>query len=262
MKTSLITSAAVAAFPSHVFADSQDGEDLTMNDLHVHLTGSFTIQNAMEVSRQRKIKFGIVEHPAPEGKIRDDKALLNYIRELRDYPVFIGVQPIYLNWSKAFSNEVLKKLDYVLMDPQTIPQEDGTYLRIWQLDAYVDDEEAFMERYMNHCLNILNHEPISIFGWPLSLPSCIGRDYYKVWTPERNQALISAAKARNIAIEINDMARVPDEDFIRSAKAQGLKFSFGTDSRTPAGAGRLTYGKLIVKSCGLTLEDLFVPGMN
>jgi histidinol phosphatase-like PHP family hydrolase len=259
VKSAILTSASLFVIPSISSCDTKEIDFDIFMDLHVHLSNMLTIEQAVEISRQKEIKFGIVEHPGPEGFLKGDKELKEYIDKLRKYPVFIGIQPIYRNWSKAFSPDLLKKIDYVLMDPQTIPQDDGGYLRIWQLDAYVENKESFMERYMEHSLGILNHEPINIFGWPLSLPSCIGRDYYEVWTRERKQAIIDAAKARNIAFEINDMARVPDEDFIRMAKDQGLKFSFGTDSRNKY-AGRLTYGMEMAKKCSLTKDHLYYPG--
>jgi histidinol phosphatase-like PHP family hydrolase len=144
------------------------------------------------------------------------------------------------------------------MDPQSIPLENGEYLRIWELQTYVEDTEEFMTRYMAHCLHVLEREPIQIFGWPLFLPVCIARDYYALWTQQRMQTLISAARARNVAIEINDMAHTPDERFIRMAKEQGLKFTFGSDSRN-ANAGRLVYCRSVARKCGLTRADFYTP---
>jgi hypothetical protein len=42
------------------------------------------------------------------------------------------------------------------------------------------------------------------------------------------------------------------------AKAQGLKFTFGSDSRNQI-AGRLAYCKAIAKKCKLTREDFYIP---
>ena len=232
--------------------------DFSLIDLHVHTTDQFTIDMAMEIAEKRKVKFGIVEHPAVWA-IRDDADLKKYIEKLRKYPVFIGLQPMIPNWASGFSPELLKQLDYVLMDPQTIPLGNGEYQRIYLLDTYVEDTEAFMERYMAHCLNILHTEPINIFGWPLFLPVCIARDYYTLWTEKRMVQIISAAKARNIAIEINDMAHTPHEKFILMAKEQGLKFTFGSDSRN-SNAGRLEYCKAVAKKCKLKKDDFYIPG--
>jgi histidinol phosphatase-like PHP family hydrolase len=90
--------------------------------------------------------------------------------------------------------------------------------RIWEFNTFIGDTEDFMK------------EPINIFGWPLFLPVCIAGDYYTSRTEERMQQIISAAKKRNIAIEINDRAHTPHEEFILKAKAEGLKFTFGSDS--------------------------------
>ena len=49
-------------------------------------------------------------------------------------------------------------------------------------------------------IDILKNEPIDIFGWPLFLPVCMARDYYKIWTKERMQTIIDLAQAKNIAI--------------------------------------------------------------
>jgi histidinol phosphatase-like PHP family hydrolase len=161
-------------------------------------------------------------------------------------------------WDESFSAEALAALDYVLMDPQSIPLPNGGFQGIWELQTYVEDTEEFMARYMAHCLHVLEREPIQIFGWPLFLPVCIARDYYSLWTQERMQAIVSAAKARSIAIEINDMSHTPDERFIRMAREQGLKFTFGSDARN-ADAGRLSYCKSVARKCGLTTADFYVP---
>lgn len=101
-------------------------------------------------------------------------------------------------------------------------------------------------------------EPIDIFGWPLFLPVCIARDYYSLWTKDRMEKIINATKAKNIAIEINDMSHTPHKEFIYMAKDAGLKFTFGSDARNH-NAGRLTYCKRIAKECKLTEEDFYFP---
>lgn len=73
--------------------------------------------------------------------------------------------------------------------------------------------------------------------------------------------LIDAACAKNVAIEINDTAHVPHEEFVDMAKRAGLKFAFGSDSRNHT-LGRLDYCKRIARNCRLTEKDFFVPGRN
>lgn len=236
----------------------QNGSSFRITDMHVHTTNTFTMEVIMDIARKQDMQFGVVEHPA-SWAIKDDTDLKKYIDNLRKYPVYIGLQPTGPGWSKNFSPELLQQLDYVLMDPQNVPMDNGETLHIWQFDTYVADTEKFMDRYMEYSLNVLNNEPIHIFGWPLFLPVCIARDYYTLWTEKRMQQLIDAAKMKNIAFEINDMAHTPHDKFIMMAKEQGLKFTFGSDARTTTIAGKMDYCKAIAKKCGLKEEDFWSP---
>jgi hypothetical protein len=256
LKTAGLAAGFMAARPLLDFAVSAENFDFPLRDLHVHLTDRFSIQQAMEIAQERNVQFGILEHPG--GAIKNDGDLRNYIAGLRKFPVLIGLQPVNIGWSKSFSPALLAQIDYVLMDPQTIPLGSGEFMHIWEFNTYVEDTNEFMERYMAYSLEILNKEPINIFGWPLFLPVCIARDYYTLWTQDRMQRLISAAKLRNVAFEINDMSHTPHEEFIRMAKEQGLKFTFGSDSRNN-NAGRLVYCKRIARKCSLKEDDFYMP---
>jgi len=257
LKTAGFAAGFLVARPFLNFASPPEKFEFPLWDLHVHLTDRFSINRAMELAQDRDVHFGILEHPGP-GPIKNDADLRRHIAELRKYPVLIGLQPMHLDWSKSFSADLLAEVDYVLMDPQTIPLGNGEFMHIWEFSTYVEDTSEFMERYMTHSLEILTREPINIFGWPLFLLVCIARDYYTLWTHDRMQRLISAAKARNIAFEINDMSHTPHEEFIRMAKEQGLKFTFGSDSRNN-NAGRLVYCKSIARKCGLKADDFYFP---
>lgn len=259
IKNTAITSAALLTFPTSGYSKTDDENSFPIIDLHVHLTKDFTIEKVLEIAEKSHVKFGIVDHPV-SWAIKDDNDLEKHIQNLRKYPVYIGLQPTYLGWSKNYSAELISQLDYILMDPQMVPMGNGDTWRIWEFDTYIDDTEDFMKRYMDYALEVLNTEPISIFAWPLFLPVCIARDYYKLWTDDRMQQIITAAKKRNIAIEINDMAHTPHEEFILKAKAQGIKFTFGSDSRNN-NVGRLAYCKRIAQKCNLKEADFYVPKM-
>ncbi|HTM17872.1 MAG TPA: hypothetical protein VL135_13245 [Terracidiphilus sp.] len=259
LKSAAIAGAVMAAQPhSRAFAYAT-GDEFPLTDLHVHLTPSFTIDHVMEIAKKTGVQFGIMVNPGAE--VHDDASLRHFVESLKPYPVYCGLQPMSPGWSRSFSPETIKLVDYVEMDPQTIRSGNGygETLRIWNFDTYVDDPEKFMETYMAHNLEVIhNPEPLNIFGWPLFLPVCIARDYYSLWTEKRMQAIIDALKKRDVAVEINDMAHTPHEKFIHMAKEAGLKFTFGSDSRNQI-AGRLDYCKYIAKKCNLKREDFFVP---
>ncbi len=250
---------AGVALPSFGSLAGPVGDEFPLMDLHCHLTGGFTIEQVMEIAKRTGVQFGIMVNPG--GPVSDDAGLKRFVDALRPYPVYCGLQPMSPGWTKLFSPEAIGLVDYVMMDPQTIPNGNGygETLRIWNFDTYVDDPQKFMETYTAHCLEVIeNNEPLNIFGWPLFLPVCIAGDYYTLWTEERMGKILAALKKRGLAVEINDIAHTPHEKFILMAKEQGLKFTFGSDTRDQK-AGRLDYCKTVARKCGLKREDFFVP---
>ncbi|MDP4209686.1 MAG: hypothetical protein Q8928_12810 [Bacteroidota bacterium] len=260
LKSTAITAGMLSFYPSLEQLKASDAKDFPLLDLHVHTTNNFSVERVLQLGKERGVRFGIVDHPAPWA-LKDDNDLRKYIEHLKNYPVYIGLQPTYPGWTKNYSSELLSQVDYILMDPQMVPQGNGNTWQIWEYDTYIEDTDDFMKRYMDYSLQILNNEPINIFAWPLFLPVCIAKDYNKLWTEERMQALINAAKKRNIAFEINDMSHTPHEEFILKAKAEGIKFAFGSDSRNE-NVGRLSYCKRIAQKCNLTKDDFYVPTMH
>ncbi len=259
LKSAAIAGTLLTAWPVRRSLAAAADDGFPLMDLHVHLTGTFTIEQVMEIAKKTGVQFGIMVNPG--GSVNDDAGLKRFIDSLKPYPVYCGLQPMSPGWSKSFSPQTIKLLDYVLMDAQTIPNGNGygETLRIWNFDTYVDDPVKFMETYMNHNLEVIdNSEPLNIFGWPLFLPVCIARDYYTLWTEERMEKIITALKRKDLAVEINDIAHTPHEKFIGMAKEQGLKFTFGSDSRDQK-AGRLDFCKYVAKKCNLKRDDFFIP---
>jgi len=254
-----IATSLLAVSPLSCSIGKADEYEFPLMDLHVHLTDNFTIDHLLDISKKTNVQFGIVVNPG--YGVNDDSSLKKFIDSLLPYPVYIGLQPMSPGWSRNFSPEILSNLDYVLMDAQTIPSGNGynENLYIWNFDTYIDDPEQFMITYMSHILEIINNnEPLTTLGWPLFLPVCIARDYYTLWTEERMQQIIAALKKKNINIEINDLCHTPHEKFINMAREQGLKFTFGSDTRDNK-AGRLDYCKYIAKKCNLKREDFYIP---
>lgn len=235
-------------------------EDFPLVDLHVHRSDKQSIEDIVATSKRTGIQFGVMENIAPWG-IQNDEDLKTYLDAVKPHPVYVGLQPMSLGWSKNLSPELVAQADYILMDPEVVPNGNsyGETIYVWEYASYIDDPELFMERNMEHYMNILTgSEPINIFACPLFLPASIEREYHRLWTKKRMQQIIDAARARNIAIEINDLVRVPHEEFILMAKRAGLKFTFGSDTRDQK-TGRLDYCKYIASKCGLTQNDFYTP---
>lgn len=234
--------------------------DFPMIDLHVHCSDNQSIEDIVDKSKATDIQFGVVQNIAPWG-IQSNEELKAYIDAIRPHPVYLGLQPMSPGWSKNLSPELIAQADYILMDPQIVPNANGygETIMIWEYASYIDDPEGFMKRNMEHYMTILTgDEPLNIFACPLFLPASIEREYHRLWTKKRMQQIIDAARARNVAIEINDLVRVPHEEFILMAKRAGLKFTFGSDTRDQK-TGRLDYCKYIAAKCRLSKKDFYIP---
>ena len=143
LQTSAIAGAALAGAPfvsralAVPVAESPTPPKLSFPvvDYHVHLSNTLSIDQALQLGKDRGVQIGIVEHPGTGFPLNSDADLTKYIDGLRKYPVRIGVQPVYAGWSKSFSKPVLDQLDYILMDALTLPKADGGWLAIWQIDT-------------------------------------------------------------------------------------------------------------------------------
>jgi histidinol phosphatase-like PHP family hydrolase len=152
------------------------------------------------------------------------------------------------------------KFDYVFTDAMTFTDDSGKRTRLWIKEdvGEIKDPERFMEMYVNRIVGVLDHEPIDIHANPTFLPDALAADYDRLWTPERMQRVIEAAKRNDVAIEINNRYRIPSAAFIKAAKRGGLKFSFGTNNGDK-NLGRIEYAVQMVKECGLAWQDIFLP---
>jgi TAT (twin-arginine translocation) pathway-exported protein len=248
----------VAATPAAAATKLPARPTFPVADYHVHLSLTLSIEQALQLGKERQVQIGILEHPGPGYPINTDADLRHYIDGLRKHPVRIGLQPVYPGWSRSFSKSLLDELDYTLMDAITLPNPDGSSWALWQIDTHVDDEDAFMTRYMQFIEQVLTTEPIDIFGWPTFLPVPIARQYSQLWTRPLVDRIIELAKAKKIAIEINEVAHIPDETFIMRAKRAGLKFTFGSDSRNQ-NAAHFYYCYQMAQKCDLQEEDMWTP---
>lgn len=245
---------------SPVVNPNSPADDVPLMDLHVHRSDDLSITDIIAMSKKMNMPVGVIENVAPWG-ITNDTQLRAYIEELKPYPVFIGLQPMSPGWSENLSPDLVMQADYVAMDPQIVEKGNryGETIFLWEYNAYIDDPDYFMEQNMKHYLHILTSgERLDVFACPLFLPCCIEREYHRLWTRERMSQIIDAAKAKGVAIEINDTAHVPHEDFILMAKRAGLKFTFGSDTRNHY-FGRLDYCRRIARICQLTEADFYLP---
>jgi len=227
-------------------------------DLHVHVEEGLSLERALQLARERGVRFGVVEHGGHGQPIADDEALTHYVESLQAHPVFKGIQAEGLDWMECFTEQGIAKLDFVLSDALTLPEKDGRRVRIWQPQVTVDDKQDWMERYVDFNVQVISSEPIDILGNPTFLPDRIVGEYDVLWTPRRMRRVIEAALKHSVAIEINARYRIPSVTFIRMAKEAGVRFSFGSNEHGEK-VGILDHCLAMTTECALTPQDIFVP---
>jgi len=235
-------------------------------DFHVHLDNS-TIDKVLELSRERHLKFGIVEHAGTKENqyptlLSNDAELHRYLAKLEGKPVFKGVQAEWTDWMSCFSPAALAQLDYVLTDAMTFPGKDGRRVKLWSGDAaqQVDmtDKQAFMDRFVDWHVEVMAREPFDILANTTWLPAGMLEEWDLYWTPPRMKKVIDAALKYGIALEISSSYKLPKLPFLKLAKAAGAKFSFGSNGRYP-NMGKLDYSFDMARQLDLKPTDLFTP---
>ena len=235
-------------------------------DFHVHLDNS-TIEKVLELSRERGVKFGIVEHAGTKENVypvvlSHDAELKRHLAMLDGKPVFKGIQTEWTDWMGCFSREALAQLDYVLTDAMTLPGKDGRRVKLWEPDAAarvdMSDRQAFMDHYVDWYVEIMAKQPIDILANVSWLPPGMGEQWETFWTPVRMQKVIEAALKHRVALEISSRYKLPRLPFLKRAKADGVKFAFGSNGRYPE-MGKLDYCLLMAAQLELKPADMFLP---
>jgi histidinol phosphatase-like PHP family hydrolase len=242
--------------------------DLPRLDLHAHPDNS-TIDAIVALAGERGVRLGMVEHAGTKLNkypvvLATDAELAAWIDSLAGKGVYAGVQAEWTDWMGCFSRPVLARLDYVLTDAMTYPGKDGLRVKLWEADApdRVDmaDHEAFMERYVEWYVAIMERQPIDVLANVSWLPKPLADAYDALWTPARIRRVADTAARLGVAIEISSGFVLPRIGWLKVAREAGVKFSFGSNGRYPK-MGLLDYSLRTADALGLKAEDFFTPGV-
>jgi hypothetical protein len=243
-----------------VMAGCQSKPKFQITDLHVHLKGKLTIEDAAAKSKAEGINYGIAVNCGMGFPVHNDSQIDSVLAIFKNYPQFyVAMQAEGREWVNTFSKESIGKFDYVFTDCMTFTDAKGRRNRIWlKNETWIDNEEEFMDYLVNTLVKILNTEPINIYVNSTFLPAQMADRYSTFWTPERMDKVIKAAKNNNIAIEINNRYKIPSEVFIKRAKKDGVKFTVGTNNADENFSGA-AYALEMIQKCKLTESDFYLP---
>jgi hypothetical protein len=227
---------------------------------HVHLKGGLKLEEALALSRQTGVFYGIAVNCGLNFSVTNDAGIEEYLKTMQGQPAFVAMQAEGREWVRLFSKAAISKFDYVFTDAMTISDDSGRRMRLWIPSEVpeIKDPQAFMDMLVDRTVKILTTEPINVYVNPTFLPESIARDYDQLWTGERMKRVVAAASARGIAIEISSRYRLPSLAFLKLAKAAGCKFTFGTNNGD-RDVGRLEYSFQMVHQLDLKWQDIWVP---
>ena len=239
---------------------------ITITDWHIHLRGGMTAAMAADREKASGIRSGVLENHGREWPLHDNETLAAFIAEAKKARVDgralpVGIQANDRDWYLQISPENRAALDYVLADTMIMGTgPDGKPQRLWLMKEPIADPDAWMEKYMEHNLRILD-EPISILANPTYLPTCIAGEYDRLWTEERMKQVIAKAVAKGIALEVQAESPFPRAKFLKLAKRMGAKFSFGTNNFNPKPKD-LSRWLEVIDWLDLTGDDIWRPAMR
>jgi hypothetical protein len=229
-------------------------------DYHGHLKGGLTVDQVAQHGRTNGYNYGISPNCGLNFPVTNDSSLIAYYKDIEKEPVFKAMQCEGREWITLFTPDAIARYDYIFTDAMTWTDHKGRRLRLWiPEETFVDNEQQFMDMLVQKIESVISQEPVDIYVNPTYLPAIIAASYDRLWTAERMDRVIKVLKENDVALEINARFKIPSVDFIKRAKAAGLKFTFGTNNADNTDLNRLEYCLDVIRETGITAEDIFIP---
>ncbi len=238
------------------------GKNFPLIDLHGHLKGGLTEEDVLSNARKYGFSYGIAWNCGLKMGFETDEALNEFLDSYKPSPfIWTAMQAEGREWTDIFSEESRERFDYVFTDAMTWTNDNGKRMRLWIAEeTEVGDPQDFMNQLVDRIEKILGNEPINIYVNPTFLPDEINDRYDELWTEDRMDRVIKALLDNQVAFEINNRRKIPSAAFIKRAKEAGVKFTFGTNNGGADDLGRMDYAIAMIGECGLTPQDMWIPG--
>jgi hypothetical protein len=236
-------------------------QNFPLIDLHTHLKGGISEEEALAIARTYGYSYGIAWNCGLKMGFESDEELSGFLETYKPSPfVWIAMQAEGREWLDLFSEESREKFDYVFTDAMTWTNDNGKRMRLWiKEETEIGDPQNFMDQLVDRIEKVLT-EPIDIHVNPTFLPDELRDRYDELWTEERMDRVVKALAKNQVALEINNRYRIPSANLIKKAKAGGVKFTFGTNNGGADDFGRMDYAIEMINECGLTPQDMWMPG--
>lgn len=241
-------------------------------DLHTHTThsdGQSSVAELLHIADQKGYALGVSDHLYCGG-MNTKEAVLSYLEELEHYPVLKGCEAnIGEDYSK--SEEIISRFDYVIASVHDVPDLMGKSIRlsqyfgkrigeegaVWENPFCMERSEQYLTELLAAVEQTMRTQRMDIYGHCTVLPFCEYLDGSSFLTDWENE-LISLCKKYKVALEISGLWKVPELDMVRRAKAEGIKFTMGSDCHLMKDICDLDYAIALAEKAGLEETDFLV----
>ena len=116
-------------------------------DLHVHLKGGLTLEQALANARKYGYTYGIAVNCGLNFPINNNESLRQFLQENeKPRQAFFAMQAEGREWLELFSKEAIAEFDYVFTDAMTWTNDNGKRMRLWiPEEVEIGDPQNFMD---------------------------------------------------------------------------------------------------------------------
>lgn len=197
-------------------------------NLRTQLGDGFTLEQVLALRLETGIGAGIVTE---SGTLADDAAIAAFTARCRDLPLHAGLLANERGWTKRLPPAARARFDYIIGQA---------------------DSAATAAQWTDEAVRIIENEPVDILADDANRPAL---------DAEQTSRLIAAAAKHGVAFEIGTQRSALTADFIRQAKASGVKFAIGSSERTSAANwSDWTQVLALQRKTALGWKDIYVPG--
>lgn len=235
--------------------------DFPAVDYHVHLKGDLDARKAQKQSRKYGINYIVAVNCGKDFPVNNDSLAIEFIERNKSEPYILAMQAEGREWMNLITKPAREKFAYVFTDGMTFEDRDGSRVHLWvPEEVKIKDRQAYMDMIVEKICGVLG-EPADIYANATYLPDALSADYAKLWTKERRQKVLDALAKGGMALEISAKYEIPDAEFIKAAKARGIKFTFGSNNGD-SNFGKLEYCLKMKRECNIAPEDMYNPTLR
>src|SRR4051812_38581595 len=235
-------------------------------DCHAHSTfsdGALSIPQVVERAVSLGVYPCVADHISHDvSRTIDSLAQLRaYFHELERHDMLRGGEFCYHDtlWREV-PEELVRRFTHRVGSIHAVRMANGTMVRAFSrrlpsdllVDEYMDAHIDYLEEFAREmAVDILAHPTLVAFPFRTF-------DIDTLWTEEREQRLVDALFAANIAFEISNRY-TPHERLVRRAVDRGVRISLGSDGHTFEQVADVARPLATARALGVRDEDLFDP---